>query len=116
MYKSINTSQLNQLLAEKGELTLLDVRRKADYYSAPQKIPGASWKDPDDVKIWGKTITSTGLILVYCVRGGPVSQAVATQLQGDGVDAVFLEGGLKAWEDDERPVAIAASMGSDVEV
>ena len=45
-----------------------------------------------------------------------MSQAVATQLQGDGVDAVFLEGGLKAWEDDERPVAIAASMGSDVEV
>lgn len=116
MKKSITTSQLNQLMADREPLTLLDVRRKADYYAAPQKIPGAKWKDPEDLKIWGKTLAPKGLTLVYCVRGGPVSQAVANQLQGAGVEAGFLEGGLKAWEDDERPVALAASMGSDIEV
>ncbi len=116
MNKSITTSQLNQLLVDREPLTLLDVRRKADYYAAPQKIPGALWKDPEDLKTWGKTLTPKGLTLVYCVRGGPVSQAVAKQLQGAGVDAVILEGGIKAWEDDERPVALSASLGSDIEV
>ena len=116
MIKSITTSQLSQLLADREPLTLLDVRRKADYYAAPQKIPGAKWKDPEDLKVWINTLAPKDLTLVYCVRGGPVSQAVAKQLQGEGVDAVILEGGIKAWEDDERPVALAASMGSDIEV
>lgn len=116
MNKSITTNQLNQLLTDRESLILLDVRRKADYDAAPQKIPGAKWKDPEDVKIWGKILSPKEVTLVYCVRGGPVSQAVANQLQGEGVDAVFLEGGIKAWEDDERPVALAASMGSDIEI
>lgn len=43
-------------------------------------------------------------IVVYCVKGGSVSQSVAERLRKEGLDALFLEGGLKAWIDNGQSV------------
>jgi uncharacterized protein len=47
--------------------------------------------------------------VVYCVKGGSVSQSVTERLRREGIDAVFLEGGLKAWTDGGRPLVNARS-------
>jgi rhodanese-related sulfurtransferase len=91
---TINVEQLKSRIAE-GKITLLDVRRKADYEAAPATIPGAVWRDPEQVDQWRAEIT--GGAVLYCVRGGSVSQSVCQQLSEAGIDATYLEGGLAAW-------------------
>jgi rhodanese-related sulfurtransferase len=97
MTKSIDPQELNKKLSKSEPLTLLDVRRKADYEADPGKISGATWRDPEKIETWIKEIPSGNPIVVYCVRGGSVSQSVTERLQREGLEAVFLEGGLKAW-------------------
>jgi uncharacterized protein len=40
--------------------------------------------------------------VVYCVRGGAVSQSAAERLAKEGLQAMFLEGGLQAWTESGR--------------
>jgi rhodanese-related sulfurtransferase len=91
---TIDVKQLKSRIAE-GAITLLDVRRKADYEAAPTTIPGALWRDPEQVDQWRAELT--GPTVLYCVRGGSVSQSVCKQLGEAGIDAAYLEGGLAAW-------------------
>jgi len=37
-------------------------------------------------------------VVIYCVRGGSVSNAVVDRLQAAGVKARFVEGGLEAYK------------------
>ena len=37
-------------------------------------------------------------VVVYCVKGGSVSQSITATLTGKQVDARFVEGGLRAWK------------------
>ena len=46
MKNSIDIEELNNLLTSADVPALLDVRRKTDYEAAPNKIPGATWRDP----------------------------------------------------------------------
>jgi rhodanese-related sulfurtransferase len=80
-------------------VTLLDVRRKADYEAEPNLIPGASWRDPEQVESWSRDLPKDRPVVVYCVRGGSVSQSITATLTGKRVNARFVEGGLKAWKE-----------------
>jgi rhodanese-related sulfurtransferase len=102
MTRSINTKELSELLKNKSDVTLVDVRRKTDYDASPQKITPATWHDPQEIDTWMKQLPVAGLTVAYCVKGGSVSQSVADQLQRSGREAVFLEGGIKAWSNDGR--------------
>jgi rhodanese-related sulfurtransferase len=82
-----------------GKATLLDVRRKTDYEAAPAKIPGAVWRDPERVDQWRGELPADGTTVIYCVRGGSVSQSVCQQLKAAGLEATYLDGGIKAWTD-----------------
>ena len=97
MPDSITVTELETLLKDKERLTLLDVRRKADYLASPGKISSAHWQDPENTGTWAKQWPPDRLTVVYCVKGGSVSRSVADQLHQEGLDAVFLEGGLNAW-------------------
>ncbi len=101
----IDLETLDKLMAAHPALTLLDVRRKVDYEASPARIPGARWRDPEDVAQWCAELASGGTTVVYCVKGGAVSQSVADRLRGEGCDVFFLQGGLKAWTEGGRPVA-----------
>jgi len=92
----IDAPRLKGMLAQ-GGVTLLDVRRKADYEAAPDMIPGAIWRDPDQVAQWAEELPAGTAAVIYCVRGGSVSQSVSDRLRQKGVDVAYLDGGITAW-------------------
>ena len=52
MANSIEIKELNTLISIDHTITLLDVRRKTEYEAAPQKITGATWRDPEKMDAW----------------------------------------------------------------
>ena len=96
MDKSLLPEDLTELLASGGNVTLLDVRRKEDFDNDPQTIANAEWKNPAEIDQWLPTIPTDQEVIVYCVRGGSVSQSVQQRLAGAGLKARFIEGGLEA--------------------
>jgi len=102
MTKSINPQELRKRLTGVEAPSLIDVRRKPDYEADPKKIVGAIWRDPEKIEDWVKDLPSDASAVVYCVKGGSVSQSVVDRIRREGLDAVFLEGGLKAWNDDNQ--------------
>ena len=100
----IDVETLYRLMAASEDVTLLDVRRKADYEASPAKIPGARWRDPEMIDRWSGELSGTQSTVVYCVKGGSVSQSVTDRLRRKGCDAVYLKGGLKAWTESGNTV------------
>lgn len=96
MSETITAQELKNLL-DNTNLTLLDVRRKADQEASPQGIPGASWKDPEQVAVWSAGLPKDKPVVIYCVRGGSVSASVQAALKAQDFDVKFVEGGLAAW-------------------
>ncbi len=94
----IDAPRLAGMLAQ-GGVTLLDVRRKADHQAAPDMIPGAVWRDPEQVAQWAGELPADTAIVIYCLRGGSVSQSVSNTLREKGIAIAYLDGGLKAWND-----------------
>jgi len=118
MTHTIDINELKALLESNEPITLLDVRRKADYQADPNTIKGALWRDPEKIGDWSKQLPAGQRTVVYCVKGGSVSQSVMDRLRGDGVDAVFLDGGLKNWIESGQPVEAAryAIRDADIEL
>jgi uncharacterized protein len=104
MTSAIDAKDLKKLFENKEPITLLDVRRKADYQANPNTITGAKWRDPEKIGDWVKQLPSGKRTVVYCVKGGSVSQSVTDRLRGEKFEAVFLEGGLKNWIESGQPV------------
>ena len=102
MTTSITSTELKDILTAKKNVCVIDVRRKADYEKSPEMIAGASWQDPEKVTEWSKTIPEDQDLVVYCVKGGSVSQSVAKSLQESHPGARFLEGGILGWEDGRK--------------
>ena len=77
---------------------VFDVRREADYAASSETLPGALWKNPDKIDAWINALPRTLDVVIYCVRGGSVSNSVVDRLQAEGVKARFIEGGIEAWK------------------
>ncbi len=97
MSRTINANDLKELV-DGGATTVLDVRRKNDYDADNSRLPGAQWKDPDTVAEWSNSLPKDKDVVIYCVRGGSVSSSVVDHLQGQGIKARFIEGGIEAWK------------------
>jgi rhodanese-related sulfurtransferase len=98
MERTIQTEDLKKQLAARKDLILLDVRRKADYDADQEKLPGAEWRDPDKLDEWSAALPGDKQVVVYCVRGGSVSNRVLDYLQEKNVQARYVEGGIEAWK------------------
>ena len=96
MEKTITTTELAGMLQAGAPVTLLDVRRKDDFDKAPQTIANAQWKNPAEIDQWLPTMPVDKEVVIYCVRGGSVSQSVQQQLADNGIKARYVEGGLEA--------------------
>jgi rhodanese-related sulfurtransferase len=103
MSNTITPDELEARLKEKDPPKIIDVRRKSDRASDPFGIPGAEWKDPEQVTEWRKDLGSREVV-VYCVRGGSVSRSVQEKLREQNVNVKFIEGGLEAWRQSGKPV------------
>ncbi|MGA6927368.1 MAG: HDIG domain-containing metalloprotein [Desulfosarcina sp.] len=100
---------MNNRLKGVESITLLDVRRKADADADPRCIAGAAYRNPEQVDAWIKDLPAGKPAVVYCVKGGSGSQGITERLNKAGIEAVFLEGGLKAWTEEGQPVVDARS-------
>lgn len=100
----VNHEELSTLLCGAEKPVLLDVRRKDDFETSPEKIVGAEWFDPSLVGEWGDSIPQDRPVVVYCVRGGSVSQSVAEKLSSSHPDVRFLQGGITSWTQNGGPV------------
>jgi len=101
---SITPQELKEIVAGGLRPRILDVRRKADMEAAPEKVPGASWHDPEKLDEWIEEIGSDETVVVYCVKGGSVSQSVADRLEKKDVNVKFMQGGIMAWKDLDGPL------------
>ncbi len=101
MSTSITPAELKDRLSQK-KVFLLDVRRKADFEKSPETIEGAVWHDPENVQEWSTSLPKDQELVVYCVRGGSVSQSVADALQKNHPEVRFLEGGFLGWQPSQK--------------
>lgn len=77
---------------------ILDVRRAADLDAAPAHLPGALRKNPEQLNDWADNLPKNQDIILYCARGGSVSNSVVDALQAKGLKARFIEGGIEGWK------------------
>jgi rhodanese-related sulfurtransferase len=80
-------------------LVILDVRRKPVFEAATSTIPGAIWRNPEELDVWSNEFPKDVTTVIYCVHGHGVSQGVAAQLRELGFDARYLEGGIDGWKE-----------------
>ncbi|MBU1191210.1 MAG: sulfurtransferase [Gammaproteobacteria bacterium] len=86
------------LKAKLDELYILDARRPSDLAASSEKLPGAQWQDPEKITEWLPQLPKDKDIVLYCVRGGSVSNGVVDALQAQGFKARFIEGGIEGWK------------------
>jgi rhodanese-related sulfurtransferase len=97
MSRTITPNDLKPLV-EKKTVTVLDVRRQNDYDADKVKLPGAEWKNPDQLADWGAKLPKEKEIVIYCARGGSVSNSVLDALLCKGFKVRFIEGGIEGWK------------------
>ncbi len=97
MSRTIIPNDLKPLAAMQA-VTVLDVRRRNDFDADKVKLPGAQWKDPEQMAEWSRTLPRDKEVVIYCARGGSVSNSVLDHLLGQGIEARFIEGGIEAWK------------------
>jgi rhodanese-related sulfurtransferase len=93
MNRTITPAALKQL----NEVILLDVRREADFASGPAMIEGALRRLPETVETWADELPKDRDVVIYCARGGSVSNSVLDVLLNKNISARFIEGGIEAW-------------------
>lgn len=96
--ETIKPNELKELL--KKDITLLDVRRNADYEADKTMIEGAKKVDPERIDEWINSIEKGKEVALYCIRGGSVSKSVTEKLNNAGIKARYIEGGYEALKKD----------------
>ena len=87
---------VSELSKTGDEVVLLDVRRREDFDG--HVIPNAEWHDPEQVDEWAEGIPQDKEVVLYCVRGGSVSNKVLDSLLEKKIRARYIEGGIEAWK------------------
>jgi rhodanese-related sulfurtransferase len=96
MERTITAAELKNQI---DQITVIDVRRKADLDADPAKLPNATWHDPEQIEVWSANLPRDKEVVLYCVRGGSVSNGVLDNLRAKGIPARFIEGGIVAWKE-----------------
>ncbi|HEX6113094.1 MAG TPA: rhodanese-like domain-containing protein [Geminicoccaceae bacterium] len=105
MERTLTSAALSSMIANRADLTVLDVRRRPAFEADPQMIPGALWRNPEEVAIWADSLNRNRSVVVYCVHGHEVSQEVVGRLRALGFQAALLDGGIEAWKASGRSVS-----------
>jgi rhodanese-related sulfurtransferase len=100
---SIDSRALFSRLGTASAPVVVDVRRPLAFSTGDRLIVSAFHQLPDQVDQWAKGLPRQRSIVVHCVHGHEVSQAVAASLRAMDFDAVYLEGGIVGWIDLDLP-------------
>jgi rhodanese-related sulfurtransferase len=95
MTSSITFPELQSTLRGGEPPIVIDVRKAPAFRFATDMIAGALRREPDAVASWAKELPSASTVVVYCAHGHDVSQGVANALNGYGIEAHYLEGGIE---------------------
>ncbi len=95
----ISVAQLSSHIGSKNAPLVVDVRRAVAYEADSVVIASAIWRDPYALDDWMKFMPRHRDIVVYCVHGHEISKNTCSALQGAGVTARYLEGGIEAWSE-----------------
>ena len=98
MERTINPEDLKEQIASRKDIMILDVRRKSDYDADKDTLPNALWLDPEKVDEWSRDLPRDKNVVIYCARGGSVSNKVIDQLLDLKIQARYIEGGIAAWK------------------
>ena len=98
MSRTITPQALKEHIDKEKNILVLDVRRNSDYEADRETIPGAVRHNPEQVDQWVREIPRDTDVVVYCIRGGSVSNSVIDKLLAAGVSVRYIEGGWEAWK------------------
>ena len=115
MDRTLKPEELKTLLQTRKDVVVFDVRRplstsclsrhshvpvhhKHDYHADNQKVSGSMWLDPERDAQRCTALPHDKQVVIYCARGGSVSNSVLDVLLGKGFKACFIEGGIEAWK------------------
>jgi rhodanese-related sulfurtransferase len=101
---AISVSELRSKLTQAHAPIVIDVRRRSAFREAQAMVSGALRREPEEVSRWVKSLPRASSVVVYCVRGGEVSQGAAAALSDAGIAARYLEGGFEAWQAAQAPL------------
>ena len=99
--RTIHPDTLNKSL---DNILLLDIRRSHALAESSEQLPGASWHDPEKIEEWAGALPQDRDIVLYCVRGGSVSNSVVDALQAKGLKAASRAGKQLAALRSQEPV------------
>lgn len=105
----ITVTQLSRLIATPVCPVLVDVRIDADVDADPTLLPGAVRIPHADAATLAPSLHGKNAV-VYCQKGGKLSQGAAAILRDKGVAAETLEGGHFAWRDAGEPLVPMAKI------
>ena len=94
---SLSPAMLYARIGQDASPRVIDVCLCEDYDTFDRIIPASAWRDPLAVDRWVGELTPGDDIVITCVKGKKVSQAVAADLRARGFAAMILEGGITAW-------------------
>lgn len=94
----MKAADLKEILANKEEILLLDMRDPLDYTGGDGKIEGSQNISGDEIlnKATNGDLPKNKKIIVICKRGIK-SEPIATLLREKGFDIENLEGGIIEW-------------------
>jgi thiosulfate sulfurtransferase len=98
MDRKLSANELKGLLAGGAKVTLVDARRAEDREADPQVIPGAIWRDRDQVETWAQELPRNRPVVAYCMHGRTGSAGVVDRLRELGFEAALLEDGFEGWK------------------
>jgi rhodanese-related sulfurtransferase len=102
MSRTITPQALKERIDKEKNILVLDVRRTTDYEADKEMIPGALRRNPEQVDEWVQEIPKDKDVVVYCIRGGSVSNSVVDKLLAAGVSVRYIEGGWEAWKNSRQ--------------
>ncbi|MEL6435692.1 MAG: rhodanese-like domain-containing protein [Pseudomonadota bacterium] len=110
--QSISPTDLKSI---RDDITLIDVRKPKARLVSGRALSGSVWRHPFDARNWAQQFTGHQLV-ICCVHGHEVSQAVCGYLRDVGLDCRYVDGGMEAmiavgFATDELAVTEADSAG-----
>ncbi|MEQ6699819.1 rhodanese-like domain-containing protein [Pseudomonas aeruginosa] len=100
----ISICELAEWQAAGRTFSLLDVRRTSVRLADAKEIPGAHWRDPEDVFTWEDQVVRDRPAILYCAKGHEISQGIAATLEAMGLDARYLIDGFAGWQGAGQPI------------
>ncbi len=101
---TIRTIEPAEFMNLADTVMVLDVRRREDRDTSQETVAGATWQDPTHMDTWIGAVPYDQPIVIYCARGGSVSNSVVDRLRAAGVQARFIVGGIEGLKAAGGPV------------